>query len=120
MMNSDFEPPSKKLSFIATFGGVITAVIAIIGLNSLSKHLTINTDSISKLNTKLTIVAGKPIAAAELTTAKEPYIAPGSGTLTTEETAMARQAWLYFQRNWNDQTGLVNSVNNFASVTMWD
>ena len=120
MINSDFEPPSKKLSFLATFGGVITAVIAIIGFNSLSKYLIINTDSISKLNTKLTIVAGKPIAATELTTTQEPYIAPGSGTLTTEETAMARQAWLYFQRNWNDKTGLVNSVNNFASVTMWD
>ena len=33
---------------------------------------------------------------------------------------MARQAWQYFQQNWNNETGLVNSVDKFASVTMWD
>lgn len=33
---------------------------------------------------------------------------------------MARQAWQYFERNWNDETGLVNSADKFASVTMWD
>ncbi|MCC5663892.1 DUF3131 domain-containing protein [Nostoc sp. CHAB 5784] len=26
----------------------------------------------------------------------------------------------YFQRNWNNETGLVNSVDGFASVSMWD
>ncbi len=42
------------------------------------------------------------------------------GTLTQQETETARQAWSYFQRNWNDETGLVNSVDRFTSVTMWD
>ncbi|HYX16543.1 MAG TPA: DUF3131 domain-containing protein, partial [Nostoc sp.] len=37
-----------------------------------------------------------------------------------EETTTARQAWSYFQRNWNDETGLVNSLDGFASVSMWD
>lgn len=40
--------------------------------------------------------------------------------LTTAEQAIAEQAWRYFSANWNEQTGLVNSVDNFASVTLWD
>lgn len=32
----------------------------------------------------------------------------------------ARRAWKYFERNWNLQTGLVNSVDNLAWTTMWD
>ncbi|MEA5552654.1 DUF3131 domain-containing protein [Anabaena cylindrica UHCC 0172] len=136
-MNSDFEPPSKKLSMLATVGGVVTAVIAIASLNSLSKHLAANntiqkpevsasstpapiTDNIVQLDAKSMVLAGQPISPTELISAKNPYIAPGTGTLTADETMMARQAWLYFKRNWNDQTGLVNSVDGFTSVTMWD
>lgn len=32
----------------------------------------------------------------------------------------ARIAWKYFQKNTQATTGLVNSVNNYASTTMWD
>ncbi|MFL9457127.1 MULTISPECIES: DUF3131 domain-containing protein [Nostocales] len=32
----------------------------------------------------------------------------------------ARQAWKYFERNWNPQTGLVNSVDNLPWTTWWD
>jgi len=131
-MNSDFEPPQKKLSILATVGGVVTALIAIAGLNSLSKHLAMTntiqkpeisaslTDNIVQLDAKSMVLAGQPISPSEQTITKSPYIAPGTGTLTADETMMARQAWLYFQRNWNDKTGLVNSVDGFASVTMWD
>lgn len=42
-----------------------------------------------------------------------------AGSLNAQETAMAQQAWQYFQRNWNE-TGLVNSADGFASVTLWD
>jgi hypothetical protein len=38
-MNSDFEPPPKKLSILACVGGVVTAVVAIAGLEALSNHL---------------------------------------------------------------------------------
>ena len=40
--------------------------------------------------------------------------------LSSKDSAMARQAWQYFQRNWNDKTGLVNAADGFASVTLWD
>ncbi|WP_096608017.1 DUF3131 domain-containing protein [Calothrix sp. NIES-2100] len=32
----------------------------------------------------------------------------------------AQQAWKYFERNWNPQTGLVNSGDNFPWTTWWD
>ncbi|MEH1899309.1 MAG: DUF3131 domain-containing protein [Nostoc sp.] len=32
----------------------------------------------------------------------------------------AKQAWKYFERNWNPQTGLVNSGDNLPWTTWWD
>ncbi|MGF1935222.1 MAG: DUF3131 domain-containing protein [Nostoc sp. ChiQUE02] len=32
----------------------------------------------------------------------------------------AERAWKYFERNWNPQTGLVNSVDNLPWTTWWD
>ncbi|MEH2042848.1 DUF3131 domain-containing protein [Nostoc sp.] len=32
----------------------------------------------------------------------------------------AGRAWKYFERNWNPQTGLVNSVDNLPWTTWWD
>ncbi len=46
---------------------------------------------------------------------------PGqSGPLTTAEQAMAKVAWRYFQSNTQQNTGLVNAVDNYPSTTMWD
>ena len=138
-MNSDFEPPSKSWSLLASVGGVVTAVAAIAFLNLWSKHLSITSvaqkpqtsksqiaspvkqaEILAQLDAKSVVLQGTPVNKSELTAAKTPYVALGVGTLTPEETATARQAWLYFQRNWNSETGLVNSVDGFTSVTMWD
>lgn len=32
----------------------------------------------------------------------------------------AKLAWKYFEQNWNPQTGLVNSVDNYQWTTWWD
>ncbi|WP_208821914.1 DUF3131 domain-containing protein [Tolypothrix sp. PCC 7910] len=41
--------------------------------------------------------------------------------LTKEADLIAAQrAWKYFERNWNPQTGLVNSSHNIAWTTWWD
>ena len=40
--------------------------------------------------------------------------------LTQSDRIAAQQAWQYFDRNWNPQTGLVNSVNNYPWTTLWD
>ncbi|MBW4614422.1 MAG: DUF3131 domain-containing protein [Desmonostoc vinosum HA7617-LM4] len=137
-MNSDFEPPPKSLSLLASVGGVITAVVAIISLNYWSKQLSVTSsvkkpevaklqtasspkaaDTLAKLDAKSMVLPGTPITSSQLI-AITPYIAPQVGTLTPEEKLTARQAWSYFRRNWNEQTGLVNSVDGFSSVTMWD
>lgn len=41
-------------------------------------------------------------------------------TLHSEDLQNARVAWEYFERNYNPETGLVNSVNDFPSTTIWD
>ncbi|WP_208099223.1 DUF3131 domain-containing protein [Nostoc sp. 106C] len=138
-MTSDFNPPPKSLSILASVGGVVTAIIAIAGLNYWSKQLystgtvlkteisTSHSDTpgnavqaIATLDAQSLVLPGTPITPSQAIISKTPYIAPGVGTLTPEETAIAHQAWLYFRRNWNDSTGLVNSVDGFTSVTMWD
>ncbi len=48
------------------------------------------------------------------------YKGPRNGSLTEKEMTMARIAWKYFQNNYQEETGLVNSTHNYPSVTMWD
>lgn len=45
---------------------------------------------------------------------------PASRPLTAEEKKWATIAWKYFQNNTIEKTGLVNSVNNYQSSTLWD
>ena len=47
-------------------------------------------------------------------------VIPGLRDLTSEEKEWAAIAWRYFQNNTIEKTGLVNSVNNFKSTTLWD
>jgi hypothetical protein len=42
------------------------------------------------------------------------------GALSEREMAMATTAWIYFENNYNLETGLVNAVDNYPSTTMWD
>ncbi|MES2767352.1 MAG: DUF3131 domain-containing protein [Bacteroidota bacterium] len=46
--------------------------------------------------------------------------APARAALSAEEKQWAQTAWKYFENNTNAETGLVNSVDNYASTTMWD
>jgi hypothetical protein len=139
-MNSDFEPPPKGWSILAHAGGVVTAIVAIAGLNALSSYLhktassqpgtstaqtaktdaTRGTTTVAKLDNQSIELPGKQVTSEEISATQTPYVAPSVGTLTPKEMEMARGAWQYFQSNWNEETGLVNSVDKFASVTMWD
>ena len=42
------------------------------------------------------------------------------GELTEREMEMARTAWIYFENNFQEETGLVNAVNAYPSTTLWD
>ncbi|MEM7587255.1 MAG: DUF3131 domain-containing protein [Acidobacteriota bacterium] len=42
------------------------------------------------------------------------------GVLSEDDMAAAKIAWRYFENNTQSETGLVNSVNGFASTTLWD
>jgi len=41
------------------------------------------------------------------------------GPLTEKELRWAKIAWKYFENNYNPGTGLVNSVDNYPSTTLW-
>jgi hypothetical protein len=43
-----------------------------------------------------------------------------AANLTALDLENARAAWKYFEMNLQSETGLVNSVNNFPSTTIWD
>lgn len=45
---------------------------------------------------------------------------PTFSPLTVQEQAFAKTAWAYFADNTDPETGLVPSVRNFKSMTMWD
>ncbi|CAN5687323.1 hypothetical protein BH09MYX1_BH09MYX1_35500 [soil metagenome] len=40
--------------------------------------------------------------------------------LTDQERAWAKTAWRYFENNYQPATGFVNSVDGYASATLWD
>jgi Protein of unknown function (DUF3131) len=113
-MNTDFEPPRKLWTILATVGGVVTACSLIVGLE-MSQPLS---EKIAKLDGQSVKAKGQPVTADQL--AKVPVIGEHVGRLTPTEVVFARQAWSYFGRNWHEKTGMVNSADNFPSVTMWD
>lgn len=45
---------------------------------------------------------------------------PAPMELSKEEKEFARIAWQYFEKNYQPQTGLVNSVDGYPASTMWD
>lgn len=113
-MNTDFEPPRKRWSVLTSVGGIATALSLIVGLELLQPL----SEKIAKLDAETVNPQGKPVSAEQL--AKNPAVGDHVGRITASEIAFAKQAWKYFGRNWNEKTGLVNSADNFASVTMWD
>ncbi|WEM43542.1 DUF3131 domain-containing protein [Photobacterium sp. DA100] len=52
--------------------------------------------------------------------ATEEIPARQSRVLTEEEFEWANTAWAYFENNYQENTGLVNSVDGYPSTTMWD
>jgi len=42
------------------------------------------------------------------------------GKLTDQEMQMAKNAWVYFENNFQKETCLVNAVNDYPSTTLWD
>lgn len=74
--------------------------------------------TLAKRDIESTQLNGTPIPADQINF--NLYLPKHGGKLTASEQAMAKQAWKYFERNWNNTTGLVNSVDKFASVTLWD
>ena len=61
----------------------------------------------------------KPTVTPEKPVTPSPTTSLPRLTQETDQIA-ARRAWKYFERNWNPQTGLVNSADNLPWTTWWD
>jgi hypothetical protein len=46
--------------------------------------------------------------------------AAAAAALTSDDLAMARIAWRYFERNYQPATGFVNATDGYPSTTLWD
>ncbi len=137
VMSSDFKPPPLKWSMLSAVGGVLTVVVAIAGLENLSVYLHQTEASLAARSKVTPAKDGGMNPEEKLVINLDAQSMGGSGTpvplaetiareysevivLTPTEMSVARQAWAYFQKNWQQKTGLVNSVSGFESVTMWD
>lgn len=64
-----------------------------------------------------------PAPAQPLPISQPPAVTPENSPpkLTSQaERIAAQRAWQYFDRNWNSETGFVNSVDNYPWTTWWD
>ncbi|MEY4512721.1 MAG: hypothetical protein RLZZ450_4843 [Pseudomonadota bacterium] len=70
----------------------------------------------------ITRAAASPTLEVELRVAEGPVpkLRATRKALSEEERQWAKTAWRYFENNYQPTTGLVNSVNNFPSTTLWD
>lgn len=82
------------LTIAATLAILLDTNLGLSRLNSINKYLI--SDSISQTS----------LAAPRI--------------LTDAELRQASVAWNYFEKNYNPETGLVNSVDGFPSTTVWD
>lgn len=175
MMEEEFQAPRKRWVLLTGVGGVATAVLMILGIESLSGYFR-QTELASKSPTSsATQSADTPAQPPPSVTPSQPPLdrnpsqqnpsqqnppnqnpsqqnpsqqtsqtvpgqtvpgpaipasvtlfpktlpaAPASESAPIQTMAMAKQAWTYFQANWNSTTGLVNAADGFASVTLWD
>ena len=138
-MQPELKPPPNKYSLLVVLSGIFTAIFAIAGLTWLANYLAPRPEQIAKETVKRAAVEpeatpesafalqdsqsislpGNKVTSKELKATKVPYIKAKS-SLTTEELEVAQVAWKYFEQNWNEETGLVNSADKFPAVTLWD
>ncbi|WOT05052.1 DUF3131 domain-containing protein [Shewanella youngdeokensis] len=84
-------------------------IVFLAGLfTALAVAFTIETRDYNKVMGNLTFAPSEPIPLRD------------NRVLTDQEYKWAETAWQYFENNYQDNTGLVNSVDGYPSTTMWD
>lgn len=144
-MQLDSKPPLKKFSSLIIFSGVIVAVLTIIARWTLFADRLPEVDSTGQLQAsdpnavilvepkrRATLpsfaeqdaqsikLPGTRISDSQLQATGIPYIPSKTEKLTARELHLARLAWQYFENNWNESTGLVNSADGVPSITLWE
>lgn len=84
-----------------------------------SDEVTMN-DNFSEFDQASIKLPGEKIVAASTDQPSRLSEQANSQDFTEQDLEVAKHAWKYFEKNWQKQTGLVNSVDGFSSVTLWD
>lgn len=111
----------KQQTFLSLLIGILIAAVVIL-LSLMQKNMNTN-DSSTKKNTALDWVNLNKDTSKEsaMCSFKQPIeqCFVSTQTLCESDLQAARIAWKYYENNYQ-KTGLVNSVNNYTSTTMWD
>lgn len=137
-MNANFKQPAKRLMLLTYGAGILTSILIIAGVESLTNRLspkpTVSTQppnpapltppapmppeaKLAKEDAASLNLLGERVSPQQFA---KTSVSAGQKPLTASEKAVAQKAWQYFERNLDSKTGLVNSVDKFASVTLWD
>ncbi len=140
-MSVTFKKPSKILLFLTYGTGILTSFGIIVGAEFLSGVVPPQqtTQTAKNPGSKQTVEGTLMQPSAKFQKedtislnllgeqidpqAKGTALRSGStlnATLNATDKAVAAKAWQYFGTNLNETTGLVNSADKFASVTLWD
>jgi Protein of unknown function (DUF3131) len=116
-MIRDFEPPSRQLAMLAHLGGVASAIAIILGLRT-----GINLTAPKQLDQPvIQELSASAIAKLDATSQQHPaFTVKNTSSEFSIPEGVAQRAWLYFQANWNPETGFVNAVDQTQFVTMSD
>ncbi len=95
----------SHLAFLVGLGGALTTVWAL--------GSTRPAEAAPKVESFDAVLAGHE-------TTEPPKVKLTGVPLTAREQEWAKVAWKYFENNYQPTTGMVNSVDNFTSTTLWD
>lgn len=96
--------------------GLLRARSHIVFLTALGAAFTL----IIKLDALGSMAAPQPLDVFNLTKSPRSASVIHENALSLEEEEAAQISWRYFENNYQEKTGLVNSVDGYPSTTMWD
>ena len=99
-------------------GNLVSAAIVLI-LGSVIASGVISWSSRADDTDSIVVGDIKPLACPVYQNPGTACVGPGNPLCATDM-EIAKTAWKYFENNYNENTGLVNSADKYPSTTMWD
>ncbi|MEM7467178.1 MAG: DUF3131 domain-containing protein, partial [Pseudomonadota bacterium] len=105
MKKSDNSDDRMIIMRTASIGLIVAAIVGLVAIQAGKFAFSDNTD---------TSVLAQSCEGQPSTSFGKP------AEVSARDLEIAKIAWVYFQNNSQEKTGLVNSANKYPSTTMWD